>query len=152
MSQHDSADSLLVDSKDVDSPFYSRYEPKEVLGRGLCSVVRRCVDKNTLVSYAVKIIDLTRKDNFDASQAREAGYNEVELLKSCSDHPHIIRLHETFETEAFLFLIFELCPNGELFDLLTKRMRLSEKRTRAIMKQLLESLAFLHSKISCIGI
>ena len=38
------------------------------------------------------------------------------------------------------------CPNGELFDLLTVKVRLSEKRTRTIMRQLLEAMALLHSK------
>ena len=40
----------------------------------------------------------------------------------------------------------ELCPNGELFDYLTKVVRLSEKKTRAIMKNILEAVLWLHSK------
>ncbi|XP_067928590.1 phosphorylase b kinase gamma catalytic chain, liver/testis isoform-like [Watersipora subatra] len=140
------ADSLLEGSKSSGCPFYEKYEPYEILGRGLCSVVRKCVEKTTKTPYAVKIIDLTRKDNLQATEQREAGYNEIRLLKQCSDHPYIITLHEAFETPAFLFLVFELCPNGELFDLLTQKVRLSEKRARVIMRQLLESIAFLHSK------
>ena len=57
--------------------------------RGLCSVVRRCIEKTTQVSYAVKIIDLTAKDNAQVVQTKEAGHNEIAVLKHCCDHPYI---------------------------------------------------------------
>lgn len=31
--------------RDAAKGFYARYEPKEILGRGGCSVVRRCIGK-----------------------------------------------------------------------------------------------------------
>ena len=34
------------------------YEPLEVLGRGISSVVRRCLKRDTGEQFAVKIIDL----------------------------------------------------------------------------------------------
>jgi len=40
----------------------------------------------------------------------------------------------------------ELCPNGELFDYLTQVVRLSEKKTRQIMRSILEAVSYLHSK------
>ena len=38
--------------------FYARYEPREVLGRGLVSVVRKCIEKASGLTFAVKIIDI----------------------------------------------------------------------------------------------
>lgn len=39
----------------------------------------------------------------------------------------------------------ELCPNGELFDYLTQVVRLSEKKTRQIMRNILEAVQWLHN-------
>lgn len=33
--------------------FYSKYEPKEVLGKGGCSVVRRCIGKWLSILYSM---------------------------------------------------------------------------------------------------
>lgn len=32
------------------------------------------------------------------------------------DHPNIVQLYETFETQDHIFLIMELCTGGELLD------------------------------------
>ena len=62
--------------KDGPDGFYSKYEPKEILGKGLSSVVRRCVDKNDGRNYAVKIIDVS-----DSSQIDEDG---LDLRHKCA--------------------------------------------------------------------
>lgn len=46
----------------------------------------------------------------------------------------IVELQDVFESDAFIFLVFELCRNGELFDYLTSVVTLSEKKTRYIMR------------------
>lgn len=45
-----------------------------------------------------------------------------------------VELQDVFESETFIFLVFELCKNGELFDYLTSVVTLSEKKTRYIMR------------------
>lgn len=133
---------------DYAKEFYAKYEIKEVLGRGVSSTVRRCLDKNTGKEFAVKIIDLTgEKDNeFQMEELRVATKKEMNVLRMCAQHPYIIELHETFESATFIFLVFEMCRKGELFDYLTEVVTLSEKRARQIMRQLLEAVAFVHSK------
>lgn len=61
-------------------------------------------------------------------------------------HPFIIELHDVFESSTYIFLVFELCRNGELFDYLTSVVALSEKKTKAIMRQLFEAVDSIHSK------
>lgn len=129
--------------------FYNKYEPRELLGRGVTSVVRLCVEKETQKEYAVKIIDVSGEncsDNYPVEQAKEDTMREIKVLKLCSNHKYIINLHDVFETSTFIFLIFELCKKGELFDYLTQVVTLSEKRTRIIMRQLLEAVKFIHGK------
>ncbi|XP_075219214.1 phosphorylase kinase gamma isoform X2 [Lycorma delicatula] len=69
---------------------------------------------------------------------------EVRILRLVTGHPYIIQLHDVFESSTFIFLVFELCKNGELFDYLTSVVTLSEKKTRYIMRQLLEALQHVH--------
>lgn len=132
--------------KDVARDFYAKYEPKEVLGRGVSSTVRRCVEKETGKEYAAKIIDISSDDETSSVCTKEATLREIQILKIVAGHSYIIELHDVFESSTFIFLVFELCKNGELFDYLTNVVALSEKKTKTVMKQLLEAVEFIHSK------
>lgn len=57
----------------------------------------------------------------------------------------LVELQDVFESDAFIFLVFELCRNGELFDYLTSVVTLSEKKTRYIMRQVFEGVDYIHS-------
>lgn len=130
--------------KDVAKEFYARYEPKEILGRGVSSTVRRCVEKDTGYEFAAKIIDVSSSDATSESSFLDATRREISILRRAAGHPHIIQLHDVFESTTFIFLVLELCPHGELFDYLTSLVTLSEKKTRHIMRQLLDAVAFIH--------
>jgi len=142
----DTTDSLP--DKSFSKELYAKYELKNVLGRGVSSTVRKCIEKTTHKEYAVKIVDLTQEgDNEDLTeQVRQSTKKEIDILRQCADQPNIIELHDVFESEAFIFLVFELCKKGELFDYLTEVVTLSEKRTRQVMKQLLSSVEFIHAR------
>ncbi|CAG2188967.1 PHKG [Mytilus edulis] len=126
----------------------SQFRLEEICGVGISSIVRRCVSKDTGQEYAVKIIDISgeKAEDFHADQTKLETIREINILKMCDGHPNIINLHDSFQTPTFIFLVFELCKQGELFDYLTQVVTLSEKRTRIIMKQLLEAVEFIHNK------
>uniref|UniRef100_L7M8X1 phosphorylase kinase n=1 Tax=Rhipicephalus pulchellus TaxID=72859 RepID=L7M8X1_RHIPC len=133
--------------KDVAKEFYAKYEPKEILGRGISSTVRRCINKETGEEFAAKIIDISSDtDGSGPTSLYQATKREIEVLKRVAGHPYIIELHDVFESTTFIFLVLELCRHGELFDYLTSVVALSEKKTKSIMKQLFEAVEFIHSK------
>ena len=123
-----------------DDEFHIKYEPKEILGRGLSSTVRRCVSRETGRDYAVKIIDKSQDDAI-----KESIDAEIRILSTLPRHPNIILLEDVFESPAFIFLVFELAQGGELFDYLTKMVKLSEKKTRQIMYQLFSAVEHMHA-------
>ncbi|XP_037918669.1 phosphorylase b kinase gamma catalytic chain, skeletal muscle/heart isoform isoform X2 [Hermetia illucens] len=142
----DEEDDLLPD-KDAAKGFYAKYEPKEILGRGISSTVRRCIEKETGKEFAAKIIDLgAETGDSSPQQMLEATRQEIFILRQVMGHPYIIDLQDVFESDAFVFLVFELCPKGELFDYLTSVVTLSEKKTRTIMRQVFEGVEYIHSK------
>lgn len=136
-------------TQDQAKEFYAKYEPRDILGKGVSSTVRRVVEKKTNKLFAVKIIDISgeksSENNISIEQIKTDTMREVNLLRICAGHPNIIGLYDFFETPTFLFLVFELCKQ-ELFDYMIENVSLSEKRTRFFMHQLLEVVHYLHSR------
>ncbi|GAV04402.1 hypothetical protein RvY_14685 [Ramazzottius varieornatus] len=145
----DSPTDMSMVSNDDTSGFQAKYTIKEVLGRGASSVVKRCVEKATGKEFAVKIVDLTgdsMTDTDDVTELYNGTINEISVLRLLAGHPNIIELHDVFESSAYIFLVFELCKNGELFDYLNRVVTVSEKKTRMLMRQLLQVVEFMHSR------
>ncbi|XP_073402392.1 phosphorylase b kinase gamma catalytic chain, liver/testis isoform isoform X2 [Dendrobates tinctorius] len=127
--------------------FYQKYDPKEIVGRGVSSTVRRCIHRETGRQYAVKIIEVTpeRMSPEQLQEVRLSTAKEMEILHQVSQHPFIITLIDSYESSTFIFLVFDLMKRGELFDYLTEKVTLSEKETRCIMRSLLEAVSYLHA-------
>ncbi|XP_053721567.1 phosphorylase b kinase gamma catalytic chain, liver/testis isoform [Synchiropus splendidus] len=127
--------------------FYQKYDPKEVIGRGVSSVVRRCVHRHTGQELAVKIIEITA-EKMTAQQLNEvktSTMKEIHVLNTVKGHSSIITLIDSYESTTFIFLVFDLMRRGELFDYLTEKVTLNEKETRCMMRALLEAVQYLHS-------
>jgi len=122
--------------------FHQKYEVKEELGRGLTSVVYKCVDRYTSQQNAVKIIDLYHNSDFNILDSILC---EVNALAVLPPHPSIIALHEVYQSETNVYIVLELAPNGELFDYVNKHVKLPEKTTCMLMEQLFQGIEHLHS-------
>uniref|UniRef100_A0A6P6YBY0 Calcium-dependent protein kinase 3-like n=1 Tax=Dermatophagoides pteronyssinus TaxID=6956 RepID=A0A6P6YBY0_DERPT len=83
---------------------------------------------------------------------------EIELMRRC-DHANIAKIYEFYEDEKYLYLLEEACYGGELFDYITspnytgdidkkenpkKAAQHLEVISRILMKQLLNSVSYLH--------
>lgn len=73
---------------------------------------------------------------------------EVELLKVL-DHPHIMKIIETFETSLICYIVAEYYEGGELFERIIQEKKLTELSAARIMRQLFSGLTYCHSQGIC---
>jgi serine/threonine protein kinase len=67
--------------------------------------------------------------------------NEIEVLKTL-DHPHIIKIFETFDYNKQIFVVMELCSGGDLYS----RDPYTEEDAARITSGILSAVAYMHSK------
>ena len=61
-------------------------------------------------------------------------------------HPNIITLYDYFKSDHYIYLILEYCPNGSLFDIMTKRGEpFSGQELISIIRQVLQAINYIHS-------
>lgn len=71
--------------------------------------------------------------------------NEVEIHWQLK-HSSILNLYNYFEDNEYVYMVMELCKNGNLFEYLKKgRGYLTEPEARGILSQLTKGLLYLHS-------
>jgi len=129
--------SNLVGMKIRKSEFFYKYEidfKEKILGDGSYSVCRRCTDKQSGESYAVKIISR----RIDAS-------NEIKLLKLAQGHPGVVRLVEVIMDACHTYIVTELLRGGELFHRIKKKRRFTEEEASRILRSLTSTISYLHS-------
>lgn len=66
--------------------------------RGISSTVRRCIEKETGIEYAAKIIDISNETHEDGHTMKDATLQEVQILHKVAGHPYISK----FSIFAFL--------------------------------------------------
>ena len=90
------------------NPFQD-YEILEKLGQGSFGQVFKVKNKYNNCIRAMKQIDKSFIKNFEESEVGK----EIEILKKLN-HPYIMKLYEYYKNEEILFLISELCNEGDL--------------------------------------
>jgi calcium-dependent protein kinase len=117
------------------------YQFIKEIGHGAYAHVYRCQNISTGNVYACK--KFVKKYIKNKTRFK----TELNLLKA-TDHPNIIKLYETFEDKANVYLIMEECNGGELFERLAMNAKnhklFTEKDAAKIMKQILEAVNYLH--------
>jgi hypothetical protein len=119
------AASLTIDKK---------YELKEVLGQGAFAKVKRGIEKTSGKNFAIKIIEKEKM-----SENRESIMTEITILKNIS-HPNIMKLHHVFETKNKIYLVLDLLNGGELFDMISERINLSERESSRLIRKVIQSV------------
>ncbi|KAM7329142.1 hypothetical protein ACRRTK_010755 [Alexandromys fortis] len=112
-----------------------------ILGQGSFGMVSEATDKETGAKWAIKKVNKEKA----GSSAVKLLEREVNILKSVK-HKHIIHLEQVFETPKQMYLVMELCEDGELKEVLDAKGHFSENETRLIIQSLASAIAYLHNK------
>jgi tRNA A-37 threonylcarbamoyl transferase component Bud32 len=118
------------------------YEMLKILGKGTYGKVYEAQHKLTAGRVAVKCIEKTTIKN---EKSMQKIFNEVEILANLS-HVNIIKLYEIFENEKYYFFVTEFAEKGDLLRLLDNNGVFNETQVFLILKDLLESVKYLHGK------
>ncbi|XP_032787305.2 serine/threonine-protein kinase PLK4 isoform X2 [Daphnia magna] len=118
------------------------YEFYEQVGKGGFASVHRAICKTNGIPVAIKMIN---KKLMQAAGMVNRVRQEVAIHSRLS-HPSILQLHAFFEDSDFVYLVLDLCENGE-FQRYLKSLGhpLNEDEAREVMIQLLEGMLYLHS-------
>ncbi|KAL8162416.1 hypothetical protein V2J09_013905 [Rumex salicifolius] len=104
------------------------------IGWGSFAVVWRSKHRWLGTEFAIKEID---KKHLNASMMKE-----ISILRQIN-HPNIVRLFESIETEDRIFLVLEYCGGGDLGAYLHRHGRVSADVARHFMRQLAAGLQVL---------
>jgi serine/threonine-protein kinase Chk2 len=121
--------------------FNQQYRIVKQLGKGHFATVYLCVEQSTGDKYAVKVFEKRQGDS-QKSQADDALQQEIALLKSVN-HPNLLCLRDTFDDHEAAYLVLELAPEGELFEMIVNKQKLSEEEARGVFRQLFDGLKYL---------
>ncbi|KAH7280591.1 hypothetical protein KP509_36G004600 [Ceratopteris richardii] len=125
------------------------YELSDELGKGQFGTIRLCKCRETGIHYACKSI--SKRYELDLPDILREVLLMQRLMRACSASKqdeaasHIVRLHQVIEDDLHVHLILELCRGGELFHRIAKKICFCESDAAAILKALMQSIAFCHS-------
>jgi serine/threonine-protein kinase Chk2 len=120
--------------------FRQRYSMQQQLGKGHFASVYLCVEKNTGMRYAVKKFE-KRAGPGERSKV-EGLQQEIAVLMGVS-HPSLLCLKDTFDEDDGVYLVLELAPEGELFNFIVMKQKLTETEARKVFVQLFQAVKYL---------
>lgn len=126
----------------VTSAFHEQYEIIDKLGKGHFAEVYLCVEKSTGKRYAVKVF--TKNPGVEERSKTEGLQQEIAVLMGVS-HPNLLCLKDTFDEKRAVYLVLELAAEGELFNWIIMKQKLTEAETRKVFLQLFEGIKYLVS-------
>jgi len=99
------------------------------------------------MQYAVKRFEKRRVGNSQAAEEKsrvDGLQQEIAVLMGVS-HPNVLCLKDTFDESDGVYLVLELAPEGELFNWIVAKQKLSESETRKVFVQLFQGVKYLVS-------
>ncbi|KAH9848075.1 Pkinase-domain-containing protein [Lenzites betulinus] len=117
-----------------------QYRTGKSLGSGTYAIVKEAVHIKTGEYFACKVI------NKKLMEGREYMVrNEIAVLKKISKgHTNIVTLHDYFETAHNLYLVFDLCTGGELFDRICAKGNYYEEDAAELVRTIFGAVKYIH--------
>lgn len=124
------------------SGFKQHYNVQGQLGKGHFATVYLATEKNSGMRYAVKKFE---KRSGPGERSKVDGLQqEIAVLMGVS-HPNMLCLKDTYDESDGVYLVLELAPEGELFNWIVMKQKLTEAETRKVFVQLFQGVKYLVS-------
>jgi serine/threonine-protein kinase Chk2 len=101
-----------------------------------------CVDKSSGIRYAVKKFE--KRTGPGEKSKIEGLQQEIAVLMGVS-HPTLLCLKDTFNEDDGVYLVLELATEGELFNWIVMKQKLTESEARKVFVQLFQAVKYLVS-------
>ncbi|PKY03652.1 putative serine/threonine protein kinase (Nrc-2) [Aspergillus campestris IBT 28561] len=120
----------------------SSFDKIKLIGKGDVGKVYLVREKKSSRLYAMKV--LSKKEMIKRNKIKRA-LAEQEILAT-SNHPFIVTLYHSFQSEDYLYLCMEYCSGGEFFRALQTRPGkcISEDAARFYAAEVTAALEYLH--------
>ncbi|KAJ6539183.1 kinase-like domain-containing protein [Mycena capillaripes] len=120
----------------------SSFVKVKMLGKGDVGKVYLVREKKTDKLFAMKV--LSKKEMIERKKIKRA-LTEQEILAT-ANHPFIVTLYHSFQSDGYLFFCMEYCMGGEFFRALQTRPGkcLSEDAARFYAAEVVAALEYLH--------
>ncbi|EPE25708.1 Protein kinase-like (PK-like) [Glarea lozoyensis ATCC 20868] len=108
--------------------------------------------KNAIMSQAGSLADIadTTASDFDESFRRmPVGIEREVTIMKLIQHPNILKLYDIWENRTEIYLVLEYVDNGELFEHISTKGRLSEAEAVRYFRQILSAVGYCHSMNIC---
>ncbi|KAJ8082271.1 Calcium/calmodulin-dependent protein kinase type I [Marasmius tenuissimus] len=118
-----------------------QYRTGRTLGSGTYAIVKEAIHIKTGKYFACKVI------NKKLMEGREYMVrNEIAVLKRISSgNRNVVTLHDYFETAHNLYLCFDLCTGGELFDRICAKGNYYEADAADLVRTILKAVKYIHA-------
>ena len=118
----------------------SDYTINSTLGKGTFSTVKLATNKRTNEKIAIKILE---KNKIKTTRDFNRINREINIAKNIN-HLNIVQFLEIKEDLDKYYILMEYCENGELFDLILSKKKLSEDEAAYYFYQLVNGLEYIH--------
>ena len=137
-SPDNSTDTTVVNEEE--NVEFSSFSIMEEIGSGSFGIVYKVNKISTGQIFAMKSLS---KVALQKQKQLKYAISECKIMKQLN-HPFIVPLFYAFQTPKYLYLILELCPNGDLLGLLEKKGVIEETIARFYLAEVLLALEYLH--------
>lgn len=121
------------------------YHVGKQLGKGCFAKVFEATKREDDTQIAIKVIDKKPLD----SETTDLLHKELRILQAVSEHPGIVTMVDSLETDTHMYFFLEYVDGGPLLDRIVSRGSFSENDARILLRTLLRTLHFL-AELGCV--
>jgi len=124
---------------DLAAALASRYDVRDILGRGGMATVYMAYDRRHQRDVAIKVLRPEISMTIGASRF----LSEIQIVARMV-HPHILPLHDSGEADGFVYYVMPFIDGGSLRDTLMREKRMSAARAIELAVPIADALTYAH--------